>query len=193
MCFNAIVFSLDDVLYNAVSKPLFELLQKWFHWNRFQLISSCLLGESIVCGVIGLLALASNVFGSPSAPNTVMGLIYIAATAANFARYAAVKGDLKACSDTFESGGYPKPSTRMVMYRIRMARRDEIPALFFVLSAILWLCSLFDGGSMGLLFLLVLWITALFNRHLWRSSDIDPKDRMTLLSAKKTAASSASS
>lgn len=183
------MFSLDDVVYNAVSKPLFELLQKWFHWNRFQLISACLLAEAVASACVGIGILVPIGHRDVNGVDLIFGLVFSMTTVVNCAKYTAVKMDLKACSDVFESGGMPKPSTKMLMYMASAAHRDEIAAIFFMLSAAMWLVSLFSGGSLIVMFIFVLWTTALFNRHLWRSSDIDPKDRKTLLNSKEHPAS----
>lgn len=188
---------LDDLVYNAASRPLIELLQKWFHFNRFRLIASCLLGIvelwKWLILVMCTFTLAGTYIGLPVnvivLANVIIGVILIAGEfRARIVR--SVIPDLLKCSIELESGKWPKPSTGMIARKTRLHYARGRNILMVIVFMTLYVVATTTGPSAPVLLpFLFFEVSQMLEGHLWRSSDVDPKDRRTITEPERQASS----
>lgn len=189
---------LDDIVYHAASKPLIDLLQKWFHWNRFQLIATCLKSMLIFDRLLGILfALVSIIAVFVGIPvNEVMtpivfAVLLITAVVCKAHMLKPLISDLSECAHAFENDGWPKPSTRMIVRKFRAQSVSEFDLAWSICTiafcGFVWVADTTQGILISAFVLY--YLTELFEDHLWRSSDVDPRDRRSVLEPKGEASS----
>lgn len=189
---------LDDLIYHAASKPLIDLLQKWFHWNRYQLIAGCLKKLMMFCAgivVVGVFVTASQWWARREMMilETAILLIIIVLVLVSAKKWRPLITDLQECSTAFEEGRRPTMSMATVDHQafLRSYRATHVfeccSELGLVVTYVLR-DDMYDIASLWALTFLVT-ATTVFEGHLWRSSDLDPRDRRSIMEPERETSS----
>ena len=179
----AVFRAFDRFVHVRVMNPMFELVQRWFHWNRFQLITRSLQLQWIayLLAGIGYFLLISFTTGINVPTSLISGFLLWTGISNMFvARH--LMPDLHKMSATFEEGGSPKPTTQVLL---RRARAQRLRPMLTAGTAHL------VGYSAGLVAVQALTLTVLClvfgfamemtEAHLWDSKDVDPHSRRSVL------------
>lgn len=177
----SLLHRLDSLMHNWVFNPLFMWIQRWFHWNRFQLITPARYTVMVSRLLVAFVALYKVVVPEESSTQPWLLWTVIALQAAMISTGLKTAREekplLEAASGHFERTGR---ATAWALVRSKKGEgvrmMSNIAIICFLSLLILELVQDHRVSALGTILLVEALLRAV-ESHLWSTDDINPGDR----------------
>jgi hypothetical protein len=172
----------DLWIHNKIMNPIFNWIQEWFHWNRYQLIKYFFLVTLPLATMVPIIEMIVR-------PQTFMTVLFVCGLVSWFGFGVFGIKELDAASDHYEeTGDVQKPIFMTIFTFLFLLIRPFLNVvccvqyvLVFILISISGLTIFFENG--GILHLSITTL-AICMSHVLDTNDIHPKDRKSVLEPK---------